>query len=569
MGKKYTAFEIKNLFELQFFSSLDYFFAKSMESAFVEKNSVVLVSCALVSKVLSQGHICLDIKEVSNTIASVSRNSDVKVQFPESDTWLRALKNSAMVSNTTETPLVLDSNHRLYFAKYFDMQNRLISNIAQRFSLKTFTIPESIIDEMLTNHFKGFNQHILNQKNAVKNAVLNSFTIISGGPGTGKTFIVSIIKKILLSYALKNGFTQPKIICAAPTGKAASKMDNGSTIHSILKPLKNRPGFFYNKNNQLQIDILIIDEASMIDILLLTRLLEAIPTKARVVILGDIHQLSSIQAGSVFFDICSVKNLAPNIFFLEYNFRSKGKTGIEHFSKAINNNDYSSLEYILTSAQYPDLLFVPFNSPNLPADFIDKYVIKGFKSLLTAATTEIALDVLDNFKILCAHNSGEYGTLQINHVCEKILRSAHNFDIDKKPFKKIIMIKINDYKKGLFNGDTGICLNQKGDSKAFFKGFDKKIKQYQTSDLPDHDTAFAITIHKSQGSEFKIVLIILPDMLSPVLTRQLLYTGVTRAKEKVIIMGDLKIIKKAMGISVKRNSGLTEYLDNALQNAYL
>ncbi len=569
MGKKYTAFEIKNLFELQFFSNLDYFFAVSMERAFAEKDPAVLVSCALVSKVLSQGHICLDIKGASNTTVSVLRNSDVKVQFPEFNTWLSALENSAMVSNTTETPLVLDSNHRLYFAKYFDMQSRLIFNIFQRFSLKTITMSELIIDELLANHFTGSDQHILNQKNAVKNAVLNNFTIISGGPGTGKTFIVSIIKKVLLSYTLKHALEEPKIICAAPTGKAASKMDNGSTIHSILKPLKNRPGFFYNKDNLLHIDVLIIDEASMIDILLLTRLLEATPTKARVIILGDINQLSSIQAGSVFFDICCVKNLSLNIFFLEYNFRSRGKTGIEHFSKAITNNDFSSLESILTSAKYPDLLFLPFSGPGLPAGFIDNYIIKGFNSFLNTTTTQAALDVLDNFKILCAHNSGEYGTLQINHVCEKILRSAHNFDIDNNPFKKIIMIKINDYKKGLFNGDTGICLNQKEDSKAFFKGFDNNIKQYQASDLPDHDTAFAITIHKSQGSEFKTVLIILPDMLSPVLTRQLLYTGVTRAKEKVIIMGDLNIIKKAMDISVKRNSGLTEYLDRMLQNVYL
>ncbi|MCP4671464.1 MAG: hypothetical protein GY857_09160, partial [Desulfobacula sp.] len=131
MGEIYTPFEIKNLFDQQFFSSLDYFFARSMEKAFDEKNAVVLVSCALVSKVLSKGHICFDIKETSNTIVSVSRNSDVKIKFPEFDTWLSALQNSAMVSDTIDTPLVLDSNHRLYFAKYFDFQNRLISSIVR------------------------------------------------------------------------------------------------------------------------------------------------------------------------------------------------------------------------------------------------------------------------------------------------------------------------------------------------------------------------------------------------------------------------------------------------------
>jgi len=568
MGTLYTSFEIKNLFELQFFSNLDYFFAKSMAHTFDEQETIVLASCALVSKALSKGHICIDIKEASKSIVPVTKDSDVKLQLPAFDIWLSALKISSIVSDTIDTPLVLDSCQRLYFAKYFDFQNRLICNIAHRLSLKTFTIPETIIDEMLANCFVGAQKHILNQKNAVKNAVNNNFTIISGGPGTGKTFIVSIIKNILLSYAKTNGLAKPKIICVAPTGKAASKMDNGSTIHSVLKPLKNSLGFYYNKNNPLQADVVIIDEASMIDISLLTRLLEAIALKARVIILGDQYQLSSVQAGSVFSDICNTENLASNIFFLEYNFRSKGKTGIENLSKAINQNCYADLEYILTSNRYPDLVFLPLTDNGLSSGFIEQCVVEGFKPFFNAKTIESSLDQVDSFKILCAHNSGRYGTLQINHVCEKILRSSYNFDIHKKPFKKIIMVKANDYKKGLFNGDTGICFEKDGDTRAVFKTFDNTLKQYQASDLPDNDTAFAITIHKSQGSEFEVVLIILPDRVSPVVTRQLLYTGVTRAKAKVIIMGDLNMIKKAIGLSVKRNSGLTQYLDKELQNSH-
>ena len=563
---QYIPFEIKNLFELQFFSSLDYYFARSMGKAFKESESIVLASCALVSKVLSDGHICLDIKEISKTVISISKLSDDKVKLPGFDIWVKALKKSSMVSDTISTPLVMDASHRLYLSRYFDFQNRLICNIAKRVSLEPLTMNETVIDEMLAACLTGKDKHILNQKNAVKNALFNNFTIISGGPGTGKTFIISIIKKTVLSYAAKYNLAQPKILCVAPTGKAASKMDQGSTIHSVLKPLKNKSGFYYNKNNPLLVDVIIIDEASMIDISLLTRLLDAVPNAARVIILGDKHQLSSIQAGSVFSDICKVKNLSGNIFFLEYNFRSKGKTGIENLSKAINNNDDKGLEYILTSKEFPDVVFEPLNDKGIPVDLVKRHILEGYKSYIKADKIEAALDELDSFKILCAHNSGEYGTLQINHVCENILRSGNNFDIDKKPFKKIIMVNTNDYKKGLFNGDTGVCFEEKGESKAFFKTFDNNIKQYRTLDLPDSDTAFAITIHKSQGSEFKTILIILPDRLSPVVTRQLLYTGVTRAKARVIIVGDLKIIKKAISLSVERNSGLTEYLDRQLHS---
>jgi len=521
---RYTLFEIHNLFELQFFSSLDYYFADSMSKAFDETDSIVLASCALVSKVLSEGHICLDIQKTANTVLSVSKTIDVNLKFPGFDDWLKALENSSIVSkisgdsDTIETPLVLDSSHRLYFSKYFDFQNRLIGNIARRFFLKPLFMDEAIVDEMIAASFVGENRHISNQKKTVKNAVCNNFTVISGGPGTGKTFITSIIKDILLSYAAKQDLVKPKIICVAPTGKAASKMENGSTIHSILKPLKNTPGFYHNKNNLLLTDVIIIDEASMVDISLLTRLLEAVPVTAKVIMLGDKNQLSSIQAGSVFSDICSVKSLVPNIFFLEYNFRSKGKTGIENLSKAINNSDIENLEFILSSGQYPDIVFVPLNAPS----------------------TE----------------------------------SFDNSDIDKKPFKKIIMINTNDYKKGLFNGDTGVCFEHSfkngfeisEEKEVFFKSLDNGLKQYRVLDLPDNDTAFAITIHKSQGSEFKTVLIILPDKLSPVVTRQLLYTGVTRAKTKVIVVGDLNIIKKAISLSVERNSGMTEYLAQKIKS---
>ncbi len=564
---QYISFEFKILFELNFFSSLDYYFAKSMGDAFNEDSPMVLASCALVSKALSEGHICVDIRRLSKTTMSVSEKSDDKIKFPDSADWIEALQNSPVVSAGIETPLVLDSRQRLYFARYYDFQNRLVCNIGERVSQKPLYMNGNIIDKMLSEIESGTDIHLLNQKKAVKNSLLNSFTVISGGPGTGKTFIISIIKKIAMSYALKLDLPPPKIICAAPTGKAASRMEKGSTIHAILKPLKNRPGFYHNRENPLQADMVIVDEASMIDISLVTRLLEAVPLTAKVIILGDKNQLSSVQAGSVFNDICKAGRLSAHIFFLKYNFRSKGKTGIENLSRAINNKNDKSVESILTSGKYPDVVFEPLTAGGMSAASVKKNIIKGYHSFFNADTVENALNRMDDFKILCAHNAGEFGTLQINHVCEKILRFDNNSAIDKKPFKKIIMVNTNDYKKGLYNGDTGICFEHAGDtggSRAFFRDSDRNVKQYLTSGLPGSNTAFAITIHKSQGSEYKTVLVILPDRLSPVITRQLLYTGVTRAKNKVIIIGDLNIIKKAMESSVTRHSGLTEYLDTQL-----
>ena len=560
---QYMAFEIDNLFEHHFFSNLDYFFAKSLAKAFDEKDPIVLASCAFVSKLLFEGHICLNISAISGTIRAVSETGNDLIKFPDLNSWINALQNSLMVSDNIQTPMVLDSDHRFYFSKYYDFQNRLARNITQRIFFKSSDMDEANIDEIIGSYFTQ--DHKNNQRKAVKHAANNYFTIISGGPGTGKTYVTKVIKKIFLSFAKTRGLQVPKIICVAPTGKAASKMDQGSTIHSILKPLKNSPGFYYNKNNTMQTDVIIIDEASMIDIILLTRLLEAVPLTAKVIVLGDVHQLSSIQAGSVFSDICKAKGMSPNLFFLDYNFRSKGKTGIENLSKAINENDARRLEDILIKGRYPDVVFKSLKSKGKIDYFVNKFILKGYKPFILADTVEEALNELDDFKILCAHNNGEFGTLQVNHLCEKILRAENNFGIQGK-FKRIIMININDYKKGLFNGDTGIVFETKVEVNSFFKTQDNTIKQYRASDLSGFDPAFAITIHKSQGSEFSTVLMILPDRISPVVTRQLLYTGITRAKTKVIIVGDINIIKNALNLSVKRNSGLSMCLEKEILN---
>ena len=565
MIKTRIAFELEVLFKYDFFSDLDYFSAKSMAAAFNEKDPVVIASSALISRSLFEGHICLEIFSLAGLQKPLSDDGRIGFEYPKADAWINSLKNSSMVSNDCHTPLVLDSGSKLYFARYFDFQNRLVDNIAQRVSFPVPLREKPLINEILEEFFPYEDEHCRPQKIAVENALLKPFTIISGGPGTGKTFVISIIRKALSLYAKKKGLAEQRVICLAPTGKASSKLDEGSTIHSALKPMPNSPGFHHNKMNPMNKDIVIIDEASMIDLPLLVRLLEAVPLKAGVILTGDKHQLASIQAGAVFSDLCSVNGLSPNTVSLEYNFRSRGKTGIEKLSKAINERDIQGFESLLLSGGFPDLIFEGYNSKGSVMDILQKYITKEYRPFGEAQETADAIGKLDEFRILCAHNKGEYGTLQINHICEKILRSSNNSGIEGKPFVKPVMVTVNDYKKGLFNGDTGVAVGKNGSITAFFKGLDNRIKTYRYSDLPSHDTAFAITIHKSQGSEFETILMVIPDRFSPVVTRQLLYTGVTRAKKKVILIGDLDLMKAAIRMNVKRHSGIEEYLEKKLR----
>ena len=360
--------------------------------------------------------------------------------------------------------------------------------------------------KILKDFFPGGN-HLLPQKNAVKNALYNKFTLISGGPGTGKTFVIGIIKTVLPLLSKKKGQPIQRIVCVASTGKAASKMEEGSTIHSALRPLVHGPGFYFNQKNPLNADILIVDEASMIDLPLLVRLLEAVPLETNIIMTGDKHQLTSIQAGAVFSDLCAVDELYTHTFTLDYNFRSQGKTGIEKLSKAINEKNIQDFESLLLSHDYPDLVFENYHDAKSVMTTLQNHITEGYGPFGNAKNEEEALSKIDDFRVLCAHNKGEYGTLQINHICEKILRSLNNSGIEEKSFIKAIMVNTNDYKKGLFNGDTGVAVEKNGDITAFFKGPDNKLKRYRYSDLPSNDTAFAITIHKSQGLTFEKVII--------------------------------------------------------------
>lgn len=561
-------FSLDPLYDQGFFSRLDYYFAKSMERIFGETDDIVLTSAALSSCFLARGHVCVDISKLGNTIEPTDNSGEIAFQYPDRKVWMSALKNSAMVSEAPDFPLVMEDSGRLYLARYFDFQTRLTRNIIQRICFSPAPVDKQALDAFLNKTFSGEQPKAeAPQKAAVKNGVLKPFSIISGGPGTGKTFVTKAIRKICKELWASQGLDDPLIISAAPTGKAASKMTEGRTIHAVLKPGRYGAGFHYNKNNQLQADVMIIDEASMIDLALLTRLLEATPVTTRVILVGDSHQLASVQAGSVFSDICAVKRMEPYICELTYNFRSKGQSGIEALAGAINANSPDRVEQLLETKALPDVVFEPA-APGRPLEaLIAPHVMAGYGPM-QSAKGRASIASLDRFRILSAHNSGEFGTLQINHLCEKILRSKGNFDIQGRLFKTVIMVNSNDYQRNLFNGDTGIAIDVKGERKAFFPADNGKPVEFRYSDLPGHETAFCITVHKSQGSEFNTVLLILPDHMSPVLTRQLLYTGVTRAKEMVIILGDIALIKAAVSQDTRRYSGVAVHLGRALEKAF-
>ncbi|MFU8769068.1 MAG: ATP-dependent DNA helicase, partial [Desulfotignum sp.] len=325
-----------------------------------------------------------------------------------------------------------------------------------------------------------------------------------------------------------------------------------------LIPRKNQPGFIHGKDNLLAADVVIIDEASMIDMALMTRLLEAIPLTAGVILLGDDNQLSPVQAGAVFTDICRADLLRPFVVSLTHNFRSHGRAGIEILAHAIRSRDVDEVTRILTEDRYPDMVFAPAG-PDY-SQVLENYITDGYGPFMQQQGLAGSLDLMDRFRILCAHNIGEYGTLQINHLCEKLLRKFDPSDIRNGFLKQMIMISANDYGRGLFNGDTGVVLTEENTRVAGFMRENGIVQTFGYMDLPSHEPAFAVTIHKSQGSEFETVLIVIPDKVSRVMTRQLLYTGITRARKKAVILGSLSVIREAMGLTLEKRSRLSRLL---------
>jgi exodeoxyribonuclease V alpha subunit len=568
--------DLTTLHDLQLISHLDYYFAKTMAEAFHATTSLVQVACALASQAVAEGHICIDLEKKAGTCLKIPE-IEAYIQFPVFEEWQQALNTSAMVGRAIEGledrepglanrfPLVLDSGGNLYLSRYYDFQKRLVHNLCARAGLPPVQITQDFSRNHLDPFFSGLPaEQVEKQKQAVEKALALHFLVISGGPGTGKTYITTLIKTLLILYADACGTSKPRILSLAPTGKAASRLENGRTIHSALCPVKKKNHFLYNRENPLPADVVIVDEASMIDIALMTRLLEAIPLEAKVIFLGDKNQLSPVQAGAVFTDICRVKGLGAHLVFLSYNFRSRGKTGIENLARAINQNDITSMETILSDSQYPDIEFEDTRGEKRLDQILEKHIISGYTPLTQQPDLLNCLKNLDKFRILCAHNIGETGTLQINHLCENILRSHPNFAIRSLFFKKIVMINANDYSRGLFNGDTGIVYEENKGIRAGFQDSAGNVRQYRYLDLLSHDTAFAVTIHKSQGSEFDTVLIIIPEKLSPIVTQQLLNTGITRARKKAIIAGSLDVIKEAMTVSPDHTSTVAVLLEQRL-----
>jgi exodeoxyribonuclease V alpha subunit len=541
---------------------------------------------SLLSQSVGQGHVCLDLDEVASQPVRIPGRDDPQ-RLPDAGHLKTALLSLPTLGRPGEhRPLILDDAGRLYLYRYFRYEALLADGIRHRSASEPAIIDEATLAESLDRYFGSDLSGEDHQRQAALTALRRRFSVISGGPGTGKTTTVVRILALMLEQP---GGERTRIAMAAPTGKAAARLASSiaslretlpasdevrhsipgqvTTIHRLLGTIPGSLRFRQNESNPLPYDTVIIDEASMVDLPLMTSLVKALMPQARLILIGDRDQLASVEAGAVLGDICRAAESPGSavegcVTVLDRNYRFGDGSGISALSCAVNNGD---------DREALRLLDVPGNSDTIALDVtptretmkkrLATPVLEGFRPYLETETPEEALRLFDRFRILTALREGPWGATGMNLTVETLLHEAGLLTASTPFYRgRPVLVTENDYIHKLFNGDTGIILPdpKTGNLRAFFAAPDGTIRSIPPEFLPRHETAFTMTVHKSQGSEFEKVLMVLPPEDSILLTRELIYTGITRAKQSVTIWSDEDVFSAAVKRRTERRSGLRE-----------
>ncbi len=551
-----------------------------------------LLAAALAVEAVAEGHVCVDLGRWAG-------RQYAGFPLPFLAQWQAELQASGLIAKPGDfAPLVLEER-RLYLARYWRFETQLAADLLAR--AEPLPVETTLLRKSLDDLFGPPAAHHIDwQKAAAAAAVLNRLTVISGGPGTGKT---TTVVKLLAALTL----LQPdiRIALAAPTGKAAARMveairlakvklpldmlqlatlpDTAQTLHRLLGARPDSPSFRHDRENPLPYDTLVVDEASMIDLALLTRLVAALPPTARLILLGDKDQLASVEAGAAFADLCAgtgvsaaaAKRLAmatgmpippqpgqsrmgDSVVLLRHSYRFDTNSGIGALARAANaGNSEAALNLLDTG--HADLGWHPGHFADHAEALADHVAtaLQPYWQAVTTADPVTAFQQFGRFRLLTAHRDGEAGVSGLNRLVEARLvkRRGREAWYAGRP----VLITANDYGLRLYNGDIGIALQTAEGLRVYFER-DGDFAAFAPQRLPPYETAYAMTVHKSQGSEFDTVALVLPDSDSPVLTRNLVYTALTRARRRAEIWGPATVLAKALATATRRDSGLADRL---------
>jgi len=571
---------------------LDHRFAQLLTRRTGLSDERVLAAAALAGSVGARGHVCLRLGDAQEVLtrelaARITEGADEVAlpALPEPTAWRAALMAAPEIVRTPDashpTPLVLDGD-AVYLDRTWAHQRALVQAVRSRLTLPAPVVHAPALDGILDRLFDPPDPRMDQQRLAVRTALTRRLTVVAGGPGTGKTAVVVRLLAAFNHLEAEAGRAAPRVRLVAPTGKAAARMSESirdrleqwipeelrahiapeaSTIHRALKisPRTGRPRF--DQDRPLDVDLLVVDEASMVDLPLMARLFAATPPTARLVLLGDPDQLVSVEKGAVLKELTAASGVKPGLVILTESWRFAG--GLARLARAINSGDAD--EALQALAEEPALtrLDVPDGdrTRGLTATLRD-LVVRGYRPAVTASDPASALASLRAFRVLCAHRRGGRGVQGVGPLIEGWLRSEGLIPREASPWYpgRAVLIGRNDHQRRLYNGDVGVLLPEvstpDGPLRAWFESAEGPPRSFAPAGLPEHETVFATTVHKAQGSEYAEVVVVLPRDPSPLLTRELLYTAVTRASNRVVVVGGESRIREAVSTPTQRMSGL-------------
>ena len=531
--------------------------------------SVLRIAATRVSSATSQGSVCIPLSALA---ADFKGRSEADLRA--------ALLASRMVSDSRSAevlPLVLDSSDRLYLRRYYDYETRLAASIAQRAGGTNPQPTQLRLDQMPDS-----------QASVVDLALRGRLTVISGGPGTGKTTAVAMILGRILEKD-----SEARIGLAAPTGKAAARLldtlreraaqlpekirarlpTEAHTIHRLLGASPSEGRFRHDANHPVELDVLVVDEASMLDLSLAAHLVEAVPQDARLVLLGDKDQLAAVEAGSVFAELAarSRSRIADCVVWLNESHRFPANSGIGRLAADINAGEPDRALDWMTRGADEGVTWIDDPGGEIGLATRSR-ILQGYKPYLEAVRAHpddpaTVFRAFDRFRVLCAVRESPRGVRTLNHLLGRHARAAIDSPLDpgaRSPWYpgRPVMVMRNDYVLRLFNGDTGVCLpGPDGSLAVWFADRAGAFRSVAPNRLPQHEDAWATTVHKAQGSEFETLLCVLPAAESPVLSRELVYTAVTRARSHVALAGSAEAFRAGCRRRTERHTGLLEKIN--------